>query len=72
MVMPNIDDLSPLNDNGICEKYKSHIYPDDLDLNRENTGFKSASVLRDANQHHWGQILSKCLWYKGQFWLSSF
>ena len=39
MVMPNIDDLSPLNDNGICEKYKSHIYPDDLDLNRENYRF---------------------------------
>ena len=38
--MPIIDDLSPLNDNGICEKYKSHIYPDDLDLNRENTGLR--------------------------------
>ena len=42
--MPNIDDLSPLNENGICEKYKSHIYPDDLDLNRENTGFERCLV----------------------------
>ena len=40
-----IDDISPLNDNGNFEKYKSQIYPDDLELNRENTGFKSASVL---------------------------
>ena len=41
-----IDDISPLNDNGNFEKYKSQIYPDDLELNRENTGFKLASVLR--------------------------
>merc|ERR1712082_215626 len=40
-----IDDISPLNDNGIFEKYKPQIYPDDLELNRENTGFKLASVL---------------------------
>ena len=40
-----IDDISPLNDNGNFEKYKSQIYPEDLELNRENVGFKSASVL---------------------------
>ena len=44
MVMRIIDDLSPLNDNDICEKYKSHIYPDDLDLNRENSGFERCLV----------------------------
>ena len=42
--MPIVDDFSPLNDNGICEKYKSHIYPDDLDLNRENSGFERCLV----------------------------
>ena len=40
-----IDDISPLNDKGNFDKYKSQIYPSDLELNRENTGFKSASVL---------------------------
>ena len=40
-----IDDISPLNDNGVFEKYKSKIYPADLELNRENVGYNSASVL---------------------------
>ena len=40
-----IDDISPLNDNGNFDKFRSQIYPDDLELNRENTGYKSASVL---------------------------
>ena len=40
-----IDDISPLNDKGNFDKYKSQIYPSDLELNRENIGFKSASVL---------------------------
>ena len=40
-----IDDISPLNDKGNFYKYKSQIYPSDLELNRENIGFKSASVL---------------------------
>ena len=40
-----IDDISPLNDKGNFDKYKSQIYPSDLELNKENTGFKSASVL---------------------------
>ena len=43
--MLGTNDLSPLNDNGICEKYKSHIYPDDLDLNRENSGFERFLVV---------------------------
>ena len=40
-----IDDVSPINDNGVFEKYRSEIYPVDLELNRENVGFNSASVL---------------------------
>ena len=35
-----IDDISPLNDKGNFDKYKSQIYPSDLELNKENTGFK--------------------------------
>ena len=40
-----IDDITPLNDKGNFDKYRSQIYPSYLELNRENTGFKSASVL---------------------------
>ena len=40
-----IDDITPLNDNGNFEKYFSQIYPAELELNRENFGFESASVL---------------------------
>ena len=40
-----IYDISPLNENGNFDKNKSQIYPSDLELNKENTGFESASVL---------------------------
>ena len=40
-----IDDITPLNDKGNFEKYFSQIYPPELELNRENVGFKSATVL---------------------------
>ena len=40
-----IDDISPLNDKGNFDKYRSQIYPSDLELNKENIGFKSVSVL---------------------------
>ena len=40
-----IDDISPLNDNGNFDRYRSQIYPVDLELNRENNGYNSASVL---------------------------
>ena len=45
-----IDDITPLNDKGNFEKYFSQIYPSELELNRENIGFKSATVLElDVN-----------------------
>ena len=45
-----IDDITPLNDRGNFEKYFSQIYPPELELNRENVGFKSATVLElDVN-----------------------
>ena len=45
-----IDDITPLNDKGNFEKYFSQIYPPELELNRENIGFKSATVLElDVN-----------------------
>ena len=31
---------------GYFDEYKSQIYPSDLELNKENTGFKSALVLK--------------------------
>ena len=40
-----IDDISPLNDDGNFDKYKSQIYPCDLELNKEIICFKLASVL---------------------------
>ena len=40
-----IDDISPLNYNGVFERYRFQIYPSELELNRENIGFNSASVL---------------------------
>ena len=45
-----IDDITPLNDKGNFEKYFTQIYPPELELNRENVGFKSATVLEmDVN-----------------------
>ena len=40
-----IDDISPFNDNGNFEKFRTQMYPPELVLNRENTGFQSASVM---------------------------
>ena len=40
-----IDDITPLNDKCLFESYRYQIYPEELELNRENLGFISASVL---------------------------
>ena len=50
-----IDDISPLDEKGNFYKYKSQIHPSDLELNKENRGFKSASA------RNWVKVQYKCL-----------
>ena len=40
-----IDDIMPLNDKCLFESYRYQIYPEELELNRENVGYNTASVL---------------------------
>ena len=40
-----IDDVTPINDNGIFSQYMNEIYPTDLILTKENLGTNTATVL---------------------------
>ena len=40
-----IDDISPINDKGNFIKYKSEIYPKELELSKENLGTTEATIL---------------------------
>ena len=40
-----IDDISPINDKGNFLKYKSEIYPQELELSKENIGTTEATIL---------------------------